>query len=128
MARSLRPIQILPITTRFLEVIRTEAVTPGMQRVTLGGEQLKAHTAENGFPVQQFISDGFDDEFKVLIKHPDVDVAVGPTQADRVLNWPRGDKHMLLRTYTVRDWRPDAGDHGELDVDFVVHGVGPATS
>ena len=125
MAINLRPTEIFPITTRFLQVIRTADVSPGMRRVTMGGEQLKAHTAENGYPVAEFRSDGFDDEFKVLIKHPDVDVAVGPAQLDGVLDWPRGDEHLLLRTYTVRRWDPEAG---EIDVDFVNHGVGPATS
>lgn len=125
MARSLRPIDVYPITTRTLEVLRVADVTSGMRRVTLGGAELAAHTAENGFPVAAFRSEGFDDEFKIILKHPDAEVTVGPTQADGVLNWPRGDEHLLLRTYTVRRWDPSSG---EIDVDFVRHGVGPATS
>ena len=125
MAKNLRPLEIFPITTRFLQVIRTADVTPGMRRITLGGEQLKAHTADNGYPVAEFRSDGFDDEFKVLIDRPDSKESVGPTQLDGVLNWPRGEGAKLIRTYTVRRWDPEAG---ELDVDFVNHGVGPATS
>lgn len=125
MANSLRPLEIFPITTRFLKVIRAEDVTPGMRRVTLGGEQLKAHTADNGYPVAEFRSDGFDDEFKILIDHPEVENSVGPTQLDGVLNWSRGEGAKLIRTYTVRRWDPEAG---EIDVDFVNHGVGPATS
>lgn len=124
MKNSLRPFVAFPITTRFLHVVRTEDVTPGMRRIVLGGEQLKAHTAENGFPVNEFTSFGFDDEFKVLIKHPDAEVAVGPSQLDGVLDWPQ-DEHLLLRTYTVRRWDPE---QGELTIDFVVHGLGPATS
>lgn len=38
MAKNLRPLEIFPITTRFLQVIRTADVTPGMRRITLGGE------------------------------------------------------------------------------------------
>lgn len=125
MANSLRPLEIFPITTRFLKVIRAEDVTPGMRRVTLGGEQLKAHTADNGYPVAEFRSDGFDDEFKILIDHPEAENSVGPTQLDGVLNWSRGEGAKLIRTYTVRRWDPEAG---EIDVDFVNHGVGPATS
>lgn len=124
MARSLRPIEVFPITTRRLEVLRVADVTPGMRRVTLGGEQLQAHEADNGYPVGAFRSDGVDDEFKLMFKHPDLDEAMGPTQADGVLNWPR-DPKLLMRTYTVRRWDPVAG---ELDVDFVRHGVGPASS
>jgi NADPH-dependent ferric siderophore reductase/DNA-binding transcriptional ArsR family regulator len=95
-----------------------------MRRVTLGGPQLAAHVAANGYPVAAFRSDGFDDEGKLILKHPDADVVVAPEQADGVLKWPRGNEHLLLRTYTVRRWDPVAG---EVDLDFVQHGVGPAT-
>lgn len=125
MARNLRPLDVFPITTRTLEVLRVVDVTPGMRRVTLGGAELAAHTAENGYPVAAFRSHGFDDEFKVLLKHPDAEIALGPTQADGLLNWPRGDEHLVVRTYTVRRWDEAAG---ELDVDFVIHGLGPATT
>lgn len=124
MARSLRPLEVFPITTRTLEVLRVADVTPGMRRVTLGGPELAAFTAGNGYPVADFRSDGFDDEFKILLKHPEVERAIGPTQNDGILDWPR-DPLMVLRTYTVRRWDPEAG---ELDVDFVQHGVGPATA
>ncbi|MGO3886902.1 MAG: siderophore-interacting protein, partial [Mycetocola sp.] len=125
MVFSLRPLTIFPITTRTLEVRRVEDVTPGMRRVTLGGPQLAAHVADNGFPVDAFRSDGFDDEFKLILQHPDAPHPVGPTQADGVLSWPRGDDHLLFRTYTVRRWDPV---NGEIDVDLVRHGVGPATT
>lgn len=124
MPASLRHLEIFPITTRRLEVLRVTDVSPGMRRVTLGGEGLTAHIADNGYPVAAFRSDGFDDEFKLFLRHPDLDEALVPTQADGVLNWPR-DPHLLARTYTVRRW--DA-ERGEVDVDFVRHGVGPATS
>ena len=124
MARSLRPIEVFPITTRYLQVLRVTDVSPGMRRVTLGGDQLQAHIAANGYPVAAFRSDGVDDEFKLMFKHPDLDEALGPSQADGVVNWPR-DPKLLMRTYTVRRWDPVAG---EIDVDFVRHGVGPASS
>lgn len=125
MARSLRPIEIFPITTRELDVLRVADVTPGMRRVTLGGTGLKAHSAPNGMPVAAFRSDGFDDEFKIYLQHPDAEAPVVPQQMEGVLHWPRENPHLLFRTYTVRRWDAEAG---ELDVDFVVHGVGPATS
>lgn len=124
MSRSVRPFTAHPITTRVLEVLRVADVTPGMRRVTLGGAGLRAHSAPNGMPVAAFRSDGVDDEFKLLFRHPELAEAIGPTQADGVLDWPR-DPRMLMRTYTARRWDAAAG---ELDVDFVVHGVGPATS
>lgn len=125
MARSLRPIDIFPITTRTLEVLRIEDVSPGMRRIVLGGEELAAHTASNGYPVNAFRSDGFDDHCKIMLKHPDADEVVGPTQADGVLNWPMTHPHHINRTYTVRRWDADTG---EVDIDFVKHGVGPATT
>ncbi|HMR47830.1 MAG TPA: siderophore-interacting protein [Arachnia sp.] len=125
MPGTLRPLTVFPITTRTLEVIRVRDVTPGMRRVTLSGPELAAHTAANGYPVAAFRSDGFDDEFKIILTHPDAAETVGPTQADGVLNWPRCDEHLLFRTYTVRRWDPIAG---EIDVDFVKHGVGFATT
>ncbi|MFT4232550.1 MAG: siderophore-interacting protein, partial [Leucobacter sp.] len=125
MARSLRPLSVYPITTRTLDVLRVADVTPGMRRVTLGGAGLDAHIAANGYPVAAFRSDGFDDEGKLILPHPDHPDAAGPTQADGVLNWPRGDERPLVRTYTVRRWDPVAG---EVDLDFVRHGVGPATT
>jgi NADPH-dependent ferric siderophore reductase len=125
MAHSIRPLDVYPITTRTLEVLRVADVTPGMRRVTLGGPELAAHVADNGYPVAAFRSDGFDDEGKLFLKHPDAPAAVGPTQADGVLSWPREDPHLLFRTYTVRRWDPE---RGELDLDFVRHGVGPAAA
>lgn len=125
MARSLRPIDVFPLTTRTLSVLRVVDVTPGMRRVTLGGPALAAHTAENGYHVAAFRSDGVDDEFKILLKHPDAEVAVGPTQADGLLVWPRHDEHLVMRTYSVRRWNPETG---EIDIDFVLHGVGAAST
>lgn len=124
MARSLRPFEIYPITTRCLEVLRVADVTPGMRRVTLGGEGLAAHTAPSGMPVEAFRSDTFDDEFKLLLTHPDLTEPLVPQQGDGRLVWPR-DPKLVMRTYTVRRWDPAAG---EVDVDFVCHGVGAATT
>ena len=124
MVKSLRPIDAFPITIRCLEVLRAADITPGMRRVTLGGPGLAAHTADNGMPVNAFRSEGFDDEFKIFLTHPDLEAPVLPSQGDGVLHWPR-DPMCLPRTYTVRRWDPRAG---ELDVDFVLHGVGPATA
>lgn len=124
MKSTLRPIDAYPITTRRLQVLRAVDVTPGMRRITLGGPELSAHVAANGFPVAAFRSDGFDDEFKIFLCHPDLEQALVPQQADGRIVWPR-DPKALPRTYTVRRWDSQTG---ELDVDFVIHGVGPATA
>lgn len=113
-----------PITTRELTVLRVADVTPGMRRVTIGGPGLQAHTAPSGHPVAPFRSDGFDDEFKLFLRHPDAERALVPEQLDGVLDWPR-HPHLVSRTYTVRRWDAEAG---EIDVDLVIHGDGPATT
>ncbi|OZF08449.1 hypothetical protein CH300_03635 [Rhodococcus sp. 15-1154-1] len=124
MARSARPVQVHPIALRHLDVLRVQDVTPGMRRVTLGGDQLQPFVSENGFSVAAFRSDGFDDDVRVILKHPDATTPSLPTQAEGNLYWAR-DPHQLLRTYTVRRWDSATG---ELDLDFVKHGSGPATS
>jgi NADPH-dependent ferric siderophore reductase len=125
MSHRLRPLDVYPITTRRLEVLRVADVTPGMRRVTLGGPGLDAHIAPNGYAVAEIRSQGIDDEFKLILQHPDGPELVAPTQNDGMLDWPRGDEHLLTRTYTVRRWDPASR---EVDVDFVRHGTGPATS
>lgn len=124
MVRSLRPQAIFPITTRRLSVIRVADVTPGMRRVTLGGEELAAHVASNGFKVAAFRSEGFDDEFKLILPNQETGEFAAPTQAEGTLNWPAG-AFTDTRTYTVRRWDPGVG---EIDVDVVKHGSGPATT
>lgn len=114
-----------PASTRFLQVLRVQDVTDGMRRVTLGGPQLAAHTADNGYVVPEFRSDNFDDSIKLILPQAPGEKPVGPTQRDRKLDWPAKSSSSPRRTYTVR--RFDS-QHGELDVDFVLHGSGPATS
>lgn len=124
MARSLRPIDIYPIHVRQLEVLRVTDVTPGMRRITLGGDGIRAHAAANGLPVGEFRSDGFDDEFKLFFTHPELDEPLVPVQGDGRLMWPHDEK-LWFRTYTVRRFDPVSG---EVDVDFVRHGIGVATT
>lgn len=114
-----------PASTRFLHVLRVQDVTDGMRRVTLGGPQLAAHTADNGYVVPEFRSDNFDDSIKLILPQAPGDEPVGPTQRDRKLDWPAKSSSSPRRTYTVRRFN---SQHGELDVDFVLHGSGPATS
>ena len=96
-----------------------------MRRVTLGGPQLAAHVADNGCAVPEFRSDNFDDSIKLILPQAPGEKPVGPTQREGKLAWPAKSSSSPRRTYTVR--RFDS-QHGELDVDFVLHGTGPATS
>lgn len=86
---------------RTLNVINTQAITPNMQRLTLGGEDLL------DFPAEQ---EG------VYIK------LVFP-QSD--------NSKPLVRTYTIIEQRYDAKENTqEIDIDFVLHAPphGPASS
>ncbi|MBN9790637.1 siderophore-interacting protein [Pseudonocardia sp. TMWB2A] len=103
---------------RLLQVARTERVTPGMVRVTLTGEELA------GFP-----GHGPDRRIKMFFPVEGQERPAVPRASTGGPVWPAGEARPAIRTYTVRRFAPDAGGHGELDVDFVVHaGHGPAAA
>lgn len=102
-----------PWTTRFrqirvVEFVRARNVTPKMRRVTLGGAEMA------DMPLGPVL--------KLLIPPPGSNRVEWPA-ATKPLVWP--DKALLpaVRTYTVRS---QDQAKGELDVDFVLHGEGPA--
>jgi NADPH-dependent ferric siderophore reductase len=110
-----------PIVLRRLEVARVVDVTPRMRRVTLVGEQLAAFTRD-GLALPAFVSAGFDDHVKlVFASHGDIATAL-PVQLAQTIDWP-ASSNREMRDYTPR--RFDAAS-GELDLDFVRHGDGPA--
>ncbi|MFH8222440.1 siderophore-interacting protein [Streptomyces sp. NPDC018057] len=89
-------------------VIRTERLTPHMQRVVLGGEELAA-----------FAADTCTDHYvKLLFPAPGVTYPE-PFDLQRVREEFPPEQWPVTRTYTVRAW--DA-EHRELAIDFVVHG------
>lgn len=112
-----------PLTLRQVEVVRVTDPTPGMRRITLSGEQLRAFTSANGFAQPAFASSGFDDDVRLVFRSPGQDEPVLPVQKERGLDLPR--PRPLSKVYTVRRWDPGAG---ELDVDFVKHGIGVGTT
>ncbi|MET7425500.1 siderophore-interacting protein [Dactylosporangium sp. NPDC005555] len=101
------------LTPRLLEVARVRRVTPRTVRVTLTGEDL----------------DGFcyaapDDHVKVFFPEPGAELPVMPTLGpDGLEPPPPGSPRPTFRDYTVRHLRPE---RRELDIDFVLHGHGPA--
>jgi len=100
------------IKRRKLQVLRVTDLTPRMRRITLHGPELTG-----------FISLGTDDHVKLLFATtPEEQAALdnfvpGPNASDG----PRP----AMRDYTPR--RYDA-ESGELDIDFVLHGDGPAAT
>lgn len=103
--------------------MRVEDITVGMRRVTLTGDQLGSFTS-NGFAQPPFRSDGFDDDIKLVFPYPGEREPVLPIQRDGSIEFPK-DRRPLSKSYTVRHWNPQTG---ELDVDFVRHGTGVATT
>lgn len=98
---------------RLLQVRRSERLTPRMVRVTLGGDELA------GFP-----GDGPDRRIRMFFPAPGQVRPAVPRASTAGPVWPAGEARPAMRTYTVRRFDPAAG---ELDVDFVLHGAGPAT-
>jgi NADPH-dependent ferric siderophore reductase len=93
-------------TPRRIAVTRVQTLSPAMRRVTFHGPDL----AGFGPPAPA----GY---IKLVFPEPGQDEAVPPT--------PEGPKPASMRTYTPR--RYDAAAL-ELDVDFVLHGEGPASA
>ncbi|WP_432083469.1 siderophore-interacting protein [Streptomyces sp. WAC 04229] len=112
-----------PLVLRRVTVRRVAEVTPRMRRVVLGGDQLAPFTRD-GIDHPGFAAPGFDDHVKVILAS-DGDVrAALPAQLPHGIEWTPAENR-LTRDYTPR--RVDASA-GEIDLDFVVHGDGPAAT
>jgi NADPH-dependent ferric siderophore reductase len=101
------------VVLRTLDVLRVERLTPHMQRVTFGGPGL--HGFRSAAP---------DDHVKLFFPNRDGEL-VPPMLGPGGLEFPAGREPSPMRDYTPR--RHDAA-RGELVVDFVLHGDGPASS
>ncbi|MEV5492186.1 siderophore-interacting protein [Streptomyces bobili] len=90
------------------QVVRTERLTPHMQRVVLGGEGLAEFTAAT-----------CTDHYVKLLFGPDGVTYPEPFDLERIREeFPR-EQWPVTRTYTVRHWDTE---HRELTLDFVLHG------
>lgn len=94
-------------------VVRSERITPHMQRVTLTGPDL-----------ERLHWRGFDQWVRLIIPTSDpseldrVPTRITPASYARMIAVP-AHRRPTMRSYTLRQWRPEAL---ELDIDFVVHG------
>lgn len=123
--------QVKPHSTQLipLEVLRTERLAPHWMRVTLGGGE-----------IEKYRPMGYDQWFRLFIPVAgDAGLERVPAKAHKLFGYlkflriPDGERP-VMRNYTVRAYRPAAGDRGaEIDVDFVLHGsaadgtAGPAS-
>jgi NADPH-dependent ferric siderophore reductase len=95
-----------------LRVKRTTRLGPSLMRVTFGGPELADVTCG-----------GRDQRVKLFFPHPHQELPVMPADrdADWFGRWRAMDPTVLMRSYTIREHRPETA---ELDIDFALHGTG----
>lgn len=96
---------------RLLEVIAIDDITPRMRRITLKGD------------MEGFVSAGHADHIKAFFFPKGVEPKIVPIGA-RGAEFAEGERPEM-RDYTPRSW--DIAK-GTIDLDFVLHGDGPASS
>ncbi|WP_324788728.1 siderophore-interacting protein [Streptomyces sp. H51] len=97
-----------PRKPRTAQVVRTQRLTPHMQRVVLGGEGLDG-----------FSADTCTDHYVKLLFAPQGVSYPEPFDVERIRAELPREQWPVTRTYTVRAWDPV---HHELTLDFVIHG------
>ncbi|GFZ89237.1 siderophore-interacting protein [Dyella caseinilytica] len=101
------------LVRRTVEVLSAKRITPHMQRIVFGGEELRG-----------FLSASPDDHVKLVFPNPSGDL-VFPTLGPNGPECPPGVIPSPMRDYTPREFDPV---RHELIVDFVIHGDGPAST
>ncbi len=103
-----------PLKMRLLTVTRVERIAGLLARITFTGEDL-----------QDFVSASFDDHVKVFFPADPALAPVLPTAGPDGIKFPEGVPRPAARDYTPR--RFDTARQ-ELEIDFVLHGDGPAST
>lgn len=104
-----------PLELRRLEVLRVVELTPRMRRITLGGPELEG-----------FSSLAPEDHVKLFFPPPGEEMPVLPKLGPLGIVTSIGAKvKPIARDYTPRRYDPSAR---ELDIDFLLHGHGVASS
>jgi NADPH-dependent ferric siderophore reductase len=97
---------------RLLEVTRVVRLTPRMLRITFGGDELAG-----------FTSAAHDDHVKLFFPAAGRDEPVLPRFGPQGIVFPEDAPRPIARNYTPRRYDAEANT---LDIDFVLHGDGPA--
>ncbi len=103
-----------PLKMRMLQVVRTRHISPQLLRVTLHGADLA-----------DFVSASFDDHVKVFFPQGGADKPVLPEAGPNGPVFAEGQPRPPARDYTPRRYDATAQ---ELDIEFVLHGDGPAST
>lgn len=101
-----------PLKFRTLHVLRTWSLTPHMQRIVFGGDELAG-----------FVSAAPDDHVKLFFPNASGDI-VTPTVGSNGPEYTPGRDYSPMRDYTPRHYD---SSRNELTIDFVLHGDGPAS-
>ncbi|WP_029088576.1 siderophore-interacting protein [Brevibacterium album] len=120
---SLHDLLVHPLVVRTVTVAAVEDVTPRMRRIRLTGAELGPFTRD-GHTHPGFSSPGFDDHVKLIFAGGGPLETALPRQLPDGIEWTPAP-HRDTRDYTPRSFDPDAG---ELVLDFVMHGEGPAAT
>jgi len=103
-----------PLKMRLLQVRRTRLVAPHLLSITFTGDDLN-----------DFVSASFDDHVKLFFPQPGASEPVLPIIGPEGVRMTDSGPRPIARDYTPR--RYDAAAQ-ELEIQFVLHGEGPAAS
>ena len=98
---------------QLVEVVSVSRITPRLVSVRLQGGDLS-----------RFSQAAPTSHIKVFLPAPGQDAPTLPTVTPEGRVWPEGAPRPTLRTYTPRAYDPETGT---LEVQFVLHGEGPAS-
>ena len=97
---------------RNVHVKAINRITPHMIRITVAGDELAGFTTH-----------GTAEHIKIFLPQLGQKSVVMPTMGSNGPEMPQGIQRPVNRTYTPRKWNASAN---ELDIDFLIHGDGPA--
>lgn len=103
-----------PLKMRLLQVRRTQLVAPHLLSVTFTGDDL-----------HDFVSASFDDHVKLFFPLPGESQPTLPTVSPEGARMTDSGPRPIARDYTPRRYDPAAQ---ELEIQFVLHGDGPASN